>query len=517
MIHTRLSRGSSVNSLDSSSHPPQHPEDLLLSSPVYHRLSDDSVPAETPLVGRKHATPSSTTLNLSNTIVGAGSLALPYAFRSAGWLTGSFVLLLVAGMSLLSFMVLVVCSQRYGITTYQGLAEHALGPRGGRIARFFLLLYTFGSCSGYCVLIGDNFTEALRFWLPEGHLLLDRNFLIPICGLLLILMSLPRNLDPLKYPSMLAIVCILYVVFMCFIQMLTKIPDELGPGIRSVKGDSDIFLAFPLLVVAFTCHYNALQFYHELGPATETTVRTMSRVTMSSIGLCTTVYFLIAFGGYLMFGDDTKSNVLKSWTDGDDTWVLIAQLAMGLVLVFSFPLVHHALRSNLSDLLGLTVKLPNGELRTPNLPHVILTGIMSSLCVGLAVAVPDIGVVLGFNGSINGVMLVYVFPCLIYLKLMAPGGNGGNRRTGGRRGSRRDGRRMDGMDEEDFLDSETHEEYLTFGLGLPPSASKSVSSLTPDGSGGTEPRGMRIAVWFTLITGIAFGIIGVIMNIVDLV
>lgn len=439
----------------------------------------------------KYATPGSTLLNLSNTIVGAGSLALPYAFRCAGWLTGSFILVLVGAMSALSFMMLVLCSERFGINSYPKLAERAFGPKGTRIAQFFLLLYTFGSCSGYCVLIGDNFTKALKRWLSDDHLLVDRQFLIPMCGLLMIMFSLPRNLDPLKYASVVSIVCIMYVVGMCFIKMLSQMPD-MGPNIQATSGSSDIFLCFPLLVVAYTCHYNALRFYHELGPATRTSVKTMSRVVTGSMGLCTLVYLLIAFGGYLMFGENTKSNILTSWPQQDDPLLLIALLAMGMVLVFSFPLVFNALRSNLADLLGLSIHDSKGGLYTPNKWHWLLTAVVPSVCVLLATQVDDIGVVLGFNGSVNGVMLVYVLPSLIYLKLM------------GKPIPTARAELLEQAADQDYMSLDDNRFLASYGQ-------------QPHISAAPEPRFMRAAVWFTLVAGASFGIIGVIVNINKLV
>jgi len=72
----------------------------------------------------------SSTFSLVSTILGGGVLSLPYAFREAGLVWGTFLLLGVAAASDFSAFTLVACSRRAGAHTYEDVAFIAFGPKG---------------------------------------------------------------------------------------------------------------------------------------------------------------------------------------------------------------------------------------------------------------------------------------------------------------------------------------------------------------------------------------------------
>ena len=57
----------------------------------------------------RHASVLSGISNLTNTIIGAGMLALPYAFATMGWLLGSVLLILCAGATQLGLYLVKRC------------------------------------------------------------------------------------------------------------------------------------------------------------------------------------------------------------------------------------------------------------------------------------------------------------------------------------------------------------------------------------------------------------------------
>ena len=72
----------------------------------------------------------SSTFSLVSTILGGGVLSLPYAFREAGLVWGTFLLFGVAAASDFSAFTLVACSRRAGAHTYEDVAFIAFGPKG---------------------------------------------------------------------------------------------------------------------------------------------------------------------------------------------------------------------------------------------------------------------------------------------------------------------------------------------------------------------------------------------------
>ena len=95
--------------------------------------------------------------------------------------------------------------------------------------------------------------------------------------------------------------------------------------------------AFPLLVVAFTNHYNTLSFYQQLENRSFGLLWKCSVVTFTLVFV---IYLSIGLGGYSFFGDDVEANVLNSFPDGN-VLAALGRLGFGCTIIFSYPLVHH--------------------------------------------------------------------------------------------------------------------------------------------------------------------------------
>lgn len=104
-----------------------------------------------------------TFFNLVITVVGAGVLGLPYAFKQSGWLQG---LLILAGTSAAMYycMMLLVWSRRHlerngnvdSITTFSELGLHSFGHVGQILVDTMMLLSQGGFCIAYLIFIGEN-------------------------------------------------------------------------------------------------------------------------------------------------------------------------------------------------------------------------------------------------------------------------------------------------------------------------------------------------------------------------
>ena len=82
--------------------------------------------------------------------------------RDAGVL-GCFLLCLLLGpCEALTLYVLAKFSERYDAHTYSKLVRKALGRKLSVTLSAILLLYLWGSCIAYLVIIGDTFTPLLQ-------------------------------------------------------------------------------------------------------------------------------------------------------------------------------------------------------------------------------------------------------------------------------------------------------------------------------------------------------------------
>jgi len=104
-----------------------------------------------------------TFFNVVITVVGAGVLGLPYAFKQSGWLQG---LLILAGTSAAMYycMMLMVWCRRHletegivdSIDTYSELGFHTLGRAGQISVDAMIVLSQGGFCVAYLIFIGEN-------------------------------------------------------------------------------------------------------------------------------------------------------------------------------------------------------------------------------------------------------------------------------------------------------------------------------------------------------------------------
>ena len=201
---------------------------------------------------------------------------------------------------------------------------------------------------------------------------------------------------------------------------------------------ASFFDALPIVNVAFTAHYNGLRFYEELE---RRSIKRFTNVIATASSFCLAIYGSAALCGYLVFGHLTLGDVLKNFAPG---WApaIVARLVLSFVVICTFPLANHSLRSSLLTLLwppmpaaeaaAVLAAAPPGaagdEVRaraagysTENAPRRIFVGVTLgaiALTTFVGVTVTKVETVLGYKGAIFGSCIVYVFPPLMLVSLL---------------------------------------------------------------------------------------------------
>ena len=95
-------------------------------------------------------------VNLLNSIVGAGILSLPYAFRECGYISG-IVMQLAFGLITFYGIWLLLNSLEFapGVRSSEDLADRALGRFGWYLYNVSTAVNCTGACLGYVIVIGD--------------------------------------------------------------------------------------------------------------------------------------------------------------------------------------------------------------------------------------------------------------------------------------------------------------------------------------------------------------------------
>lgn len=140
-------------------------------------------------------------------------------------------------------------------------------------------------------------------------------------------------------------------------------------------------------------------------------------VVRTSLALCSSVYILTSFFGFLLFGDSTLDDVLANFdTDLGIPYSSllsdVVRISYALHLMLVFPIIFHPLRINLDDLLFPSSRPLDSDNRRFALTTI---GLICIIFLG-ANFIPSIWDVFQFSGATATVCIGFIFPAAIVLR-----------------------------------------------------------------------------------------------------
>ncbi|ELP94479.1 vacuolar amino acid transporter, putative [Entamoeba invadens IP1] len=341
-----------------------------------------------------------TIFNLANTIIGNGTLAVPFAMLYSGWGGGLLLMSCAWVLSVVTIYFLTLSCELTGKSTYKDISQRVGGEVLSTLVQVSAMLYTTGTCIGYIIFLGGF----LPYIIGNNSFFADRSFEITlICILLIYPLSFSRTLDALKWFSIGAVICVAYTAVVIVVESYTT---YFAPDIKVFSITWNTFRGFPIYTGAFCCHYNVFRFYVELK---NRSVKKLTCISLVSTSIAYIAYALVGVFGYKSMGKDVVGNVLISYPRSDK-YILVACISFCFIMAASFPLVHFAQRSLLDTMLF-------DRWRESTTRRISESLIFVSLVILVAVVVKDIEIVLAYNGAIFGVIIVYVFPAYFVFKL----------------------------------------------------------------------------------------------------
>uniref|UniRef100_A0A8C8DLF3 Solute carrier family 38 member 6 n=1 Tax=Oryzias sinensis TaxID=183150 RepID=A0A8C8DLF3_9TELE len=353
----------------------------------------------------------SSVFNLMNAIMGSGILGLAYAMANTGIISFCFLLMLVACLAAYSIHLLLKLCDQTGVNSYEDLGGRAL-QKPGQVSSFPMLL-SFITMSSYLFILKSELPAAIRSflspgesgnaWYDDGRLLL---VLIAVC-IILPLAMLPR-IGFLGYTSSISFLFMLYFAVVVVVKKWS-IPCPLPHNTTTLYGTSKISnvsendctpklfvvsiksaYAIPTMAFSFLCHTAVLPIYCELERPTKPR---MQKVANIGIALSFFLYFISSLFGYLTFYNHVGTELLLAYNSylPRDILVLTVRLAILISVLLTVPLIHFPARKAVISLLY-------GDQEFSWLIHVILTVILLSVVLLLAIFVPDISSVFGVVG-----------------------------------------------------------------------------------------------------------------------
>jgi len=109
---------------------------------------------------------SSAFMNMANSIIGAGIIGQPYAFRQAGLITGIFLLIALTITVDWTIRLIVINSKLSGRDSFQSTMEYCFGKSGLIAISVAQWAFAFGGMVAFCIIIGDTIPHVLAAVFP---------------------------------------------------------------------------------------------------------------------------------------------------------------------------------------------------------------------------------------------------------------------------------------------------------------------------------------------------------------
>ena len=195
-------------------------------------------------------------INICNANIGAGVLGLPFAVSDSGWVMAIMLFILFAFVSTFAFQLLMsvgACYIQKGQISSYAIVCNDIAPRLQIVIDVFI---TFGftlTCSAYLIIIGDYMPLVWRELFGGDDIMTSREFWILAFLIVLILPTTSlKKLDHLRFSSMIAIGCFIYVTIMVIAFALFPgfdiEDDDRGDVTALPKNALNFFEAAPLYV-----------------------------------------------------------------------------------------------------------------------------------------------------------------------------------------------------------------------------------------------------------------------------
>lgn len=364
-------------------------------------------------------------MNMANSILGAGIIGQPFAFRNSGLIGGTIVMVLLTFLIDWTLRLIVINAQMAQTRSYQDTVNYCYGRWGRILLLVSISSFAYGGCMAFCVIIGDTIPHVLKLVLPKSITdpkssvigwLFERNVIICVFTTCISYpLSLNKDISKLAKASGFALFGMLIIVIVTVVR---------GPfADASLKAaltkaqwtiNLNIFQGISVISFALVCHHNTIFIYNSLKNAT---VSKFAKLTHWACAISMCFCLLMGVSGLLNFGANTKGNILNNFKS-NDTWANVARFCFGLNMLTTFPLEIFVVRDVLKDIvLSAEDSGSTAHMELSNKQHFIITSILVFTSMSVSLFTCNLGMILELIGATSASLMAYIIPPLCYLKL----------------------------------------------------------------------------------------------------
>ncbi|KAH8607968.1 putative Transmembrane amino acid transporter protein putativeputative [Trypanosoma vivax] len=364
----------------------------------------------------------STTFNLGSATLGAGVISLAAAFNMSGVLFSVLLLVVVTALTIYSVALMMQAVALTGYTSYATLSRNLLGRGWDHLTVAITWLFTFGTCVSYVIAIGHLLEPVLSDprtpeWL-HGRAA-NRMITSAIWFLGMFPLSLPKEINSLRYASTIGVFCVCFFVICIVVHSLQNgfKGGKLRDDVAMFKTGNSAIEGLSIFMFAYLCHMNCFSIYAEMR---KPSVRRMTLHTGYSMTMCCIVYIVAGFFGYADFGSKVTETVFCFYDVRSNVPMAVAFAGMLFKLCAGFSLCAQPARDCCYYIIGWDINT------LPAWKNSLFCGTMALFALLLGLFIPTLNTVFGLLGSFCGGFLGFCLPALYRMYC----GNWGRKQVG---------------------------------------------------------------------------------------
>ncbi len=364
----------------------------------YVRLEAPPTPANEATEATEATTsPAATAAVLANAVMGAGILALPYAYARSGVAGGPALVAFAGLMNAFTMHLLSSVGRRVAQdkASFHAVASATLPPSLWWLADAVVCSMMALVATSYLIVFANLAQAALQ------HAFLARRYpyVIIAAGVCAPWAYAEKLGGILKHTSALGLILAVYVALLSIANWLDAEKFKPCIGKHHCGGTYELFElnlktldAFALATFAFTAH-----------------------VCVGAVLFCAFLYAMVGHAGYETFGSLVNSDVLESYPNTG--FVEAARLAVAVVVATSYPLMVVPFRDSFHSILMYQTLSPRlSAFASHSRFRVVVTTCFILISAAVCLVVKDLGVVLSIVGSTAGTMVAYAIPSYSYVR-----------------------------------------------------------------------------------------------------
>ncbi|XP_030745663.1 proton-coupled amino acid transporter-like protein CG1139 isoform X2 [Sitophilus oryzae] len=356
--------------------------------------------------------------------IGTGILAMPDAFRNAGWVIGLFGTMAMGIICTHCMHILLRCSRELSRRTqiptlnFSEVVEMAFrtGPEyiqkyaslAKLLVNIFLFITQIGFCCVYFVFVAANLQEVVKHYYVD----ISVHWYLFILLVPLILLNWVKSLKYLTPASLFASIVTCTGLVITFFYMLQGLPAVSSVNAFSSWGQLPLY--FGTAIYAFEGIGVVLPLENNMKNPQD--FGGWNGVLNTGMVIVAALYTSVGFFGYLKYGDKANLGSVTLLLPPDEVLAQSVRLMMAIAILLSYSLQFYVP----FNIIWPKIKSCFPEDKSRNYAEYITRTVLVFITFIFAVAIPNLGAVISLVGAFSSSALALIFPPLIEIVTFWP-------------------------------------------------------------------------------------------------